>query len=176
MKTDEGLLQLKFKILFKLCESKKKIFAHIINLYFQLNDKPTNKEQQLLLSKIEANLQDTEYKLYMMKHLSHLLPPLNIHEPKIKKLDDWQIKVVNHIKLGESVVVKAPTSSGKSFVGLSAGILHKKLLYVCPAPPIAYQVGAHFNMMGYKVHYLVDTLCDQGYDDKTNIFVGTFCN
>ena len=33
-------------------------------------------------------------------------------------------------------------------------------------------MGAHFTMMGYKVHYLVDTLCDQGYDDKTNIFVG----
>ena len=71
------------------------------------------------------------------------------------------------------LIVKAPTSSGKSFVGLSAGVLHKKILYVCPAKPIAYQVGAHkFNLMGYKVHYLLDNLCHQGYDSKTTIFVG----
>ena len=172
MKTDEGLLQLKFRMLEILWSYKKEYFPHVMNLYFQLVDKHTTTEQEELLSKIQSKLEDSEYKWYMMKNLSHLLPPLNIHEPKVKKLDDWQVKVVNHIKQGESVVVKAPTSSGKSFVGLSAGIIHKKLLYVCPAPPIAYQVGAHFTMMGYKVHYLVDTLCDQGYDDKTNIFVG----
>ena len=40
------------------------------------------------------------------------------------------------------------------------------------AKPIAYQVGAHFNLMGYKVHYLLDNLCHQGYDSKTTIFVG----
>ena len=43
---------------------------------------------------------------------------------------------------------------------------------MCPAKPIAYQVGAHFSSMGYKVHYLVDNLCHLSYDDKTNIFVG----
>tara|TARA_Y100000389_G_scaffold24317_1_gene20989 strand:- start:13635 stop:16436 length:2802 start_codon:yes stop_codon:yes gene_type:complete len=172
VKTDEGLLQLRFRMLEHLWSFKKKYFPHVMNLYFQLIDKDTTKNHKDILEEIGGRLEDTEYKLYMMKNLSYLLPPLNIHEPKVKKLDDWQIQVVNHIKKGESVVVKAPTSSGKSFVGLSAGILHKKLLYVCPAKPIAYQVGAHFTMMGYKVHYLVDTLCDLSYDDKTNIFVG----
>ena len=172
MKTEEGLLQLKFRMLEHLWSFKKKYFHHVMNLYFQLIDKGSDKNHKDILEEIGSRLDDTEYKLYMMKNLSYLLPPLNIHEPKVKKLDDWQIQVVNHIKKGESVVVKAPTSSGKSFVGLSAGILHKKILYVCPANPIAYQVGAHFTMMGYKVHYLVDTLCDLSYDDKTNIFVG----
>jgi len=172
MKTSEGLLQLKFKLLDHLWSFKKTYFPHVMNLYFQLLDKDTNETQKQLLSTITRRLQDTEYKLYMMKHLSYLLPPLNIHEPKVKVLDDWQIDVVNYIKQGESVIVKAPTSSGKSFVGLSAGILHKKLLYVCPAEPIAYQVGAHFSMMGYKVHYVLDHLCHLSYDEKTNIFVG----
>lgn len=172
MKTEEGLLQLKFMMLSKFWDTRKDNFHHVMNLYFQLVGKHTNQAQQDVLSKIESKLEDTEYKLYMMKKLAHLLPPLNIHEPKVKKLDDWQIQVVKHIKRGESVVVKAPTSSGKSFVGLSAGVLHKKLLYVCPAKPIAYQVGAHFTMMGYKVHYLLDNLCHNGFDDKTNIFVG----
>ena len=175
MKTSEGLLELKFKLLQHLWSFKKQYFPHVMNLYFQLVDSDRSTlthEKTTLLQSIESKLEDTEYKLYMMKHLSHLLPPLNIHEPRVKKLDDWQIQVVNHIRNKESVVVKAPTSSGKSFVGLSAGVLHKKLLYVCPAKPIAYQVGAHFSLMGYKVHYLVDTLCNQGFDSKTTIFVG----
>ena len=172
MKTEQGLLQLKFKILEHLWSFKKTYFPHVMNLYFQLINKDTTESDKAILNDIGKRLEDTEYKLYMMKNLSHLLPPLNIHEPNVKKLDEWQIQVVNYIKKKESVVVKAPTSSGKSFVGLSAGILHKKLLYVCPAEPIAYQVGAHFSMMGYKVHYLLDNLCHVSYDEKTNIFVG----
>ena len=43
----------------------------------------------------------------------------------------WQIKVINHVKKKESVIVKAPTSSGKSFVAMATGIIHNKILYVC---------------------------------------------
>ena len=172
MKTETGLLELKCRMLEHFWKLKKEHFPHVINLYFQLVDKDVSENYKKLLESIQSKLDDTEYKLYMMEHLSHLLPPLNIHEPRTKQLDDWQIQVVNWIKKGESVIVKAPTSSGKSFVGLGAGVLHKKILYVCPAKPIAYQVGAHFSIMGYKVHYLLDNLCHNGYDDKTNIFVG----
>ena len=172
MKTEEGLTQLKCKMLQHCWNIRKVHFPHVMNLYFQLVNKEVSKTYTDVFNSIQSTLDDTEYKLYMMKNLSHLLPPLNIHEPTIKKLDDWQLNVLSHIKRGESVVVKAPTSSGKSFVGLSAGVLHKNVLYVCPAKPIAYQVGAHFSSMGYKVHYLVDNLCHHSYDDKTNIFVG----
>ena len=172
MKTEKGLLELKCRMLDHFWKFKKEHFPHVINLYFQLVDKEVSEDYKKLLETIQSKLDDTEYKLYMMEHLSHLLPPLNIHEPRTKQLDEWQIQVVNWIKKGESVIVKAPTSSGKSFVGLSAGVYHKKILYVCPAKPIAYQVGAHFSVMGYKVHYLLDNLCHNGYDDKTNIFVG----
>jgi superfamily II DNA or RNA helicase len=172
MKTEEGLTLLKYRMLNHFWELRKDHFPHVMNLYFQLVDKEVPIEYKELFQKIQTKLDDTEYKLYMMKNLSHLLPPLNIHEPKVKKLDDWQLNVLSHIKHGESVLVKAPTSSGKSFVGLAAGIIHKKILYVCPAKPIAYQVGAHFSFMGYRVHYLLDNLCHHSYDDKTNIFVG----
>jgi len=172
MKTEEGLTQLKCKMLQHCWNVRKVHFPHVMNLYFQLVNKEVSKTYTDVFNSIQSTLDDTEYKLYMMKNLSHLLPPLNIHEPTIKKLDDWQLNVLSHIKRSESVVVKAPTSSGKSFVGLAAGVLHKNVLYVCPAKPIAYQVGAHFSSMGYKVHYLVDNLCHHSYDDKTNIFVG----
>ena len=172
MKTEKGLLELKCKMLNHFWKIRKGYFPHVMNLYFQLVNKEVPEQYKELMKIIQSKLDDTEYKLYMMKHLSYLLPPLNIHEPSKKKLDEWQIQVVNYIKQGKSVIVKAPTSSGKSFVGLSVGILHKKILYVCPAKPIAYQVGAHFTLMGYKVHYLLDNLCHKGYDNKTTIFVG----
>ena len=39
---------------------------------------------------------------------------------------------------------------------MATGIIHNKILYVCPAKPVVYQVGSHFVKMGYKVHYLVE--------------------
>ena len=36
---------------------------------------------------------------------------------------------------------------------MSTGIIHKKIIYICPAKPVAYQVGANFINMGYKVHF-----------------------
>ena len=172
MKTEHGLLHLKYRMLDHFWKLRKEHMPHVMNLYFQLIDVTLHDDLKDLLEVIHKRLDGYEYKLYMMKYLGYMLPPLNIYEYREKKLDDWQKEVINYIKQGESVIVKAPTSSGKSFVGLGAGIIHKRILYVCPAKPIAYQVGAHFVHMGYKVHYLVENLCDLSYDDKTSIFIG----
>ena len=67
----------------------------------------------------------------------------------------------------------APTSSGKTCIAMSTGILHNKILYVCPAKPVVYQVGSHFVKMGYKVHYLVEIMGHLSYNSKTSIFIGT---
>ena len=75
-------------------------------------------------------------------------------------------------KNSKSILIKAPTSSGKTFIAMSTGIFHKKVLYVCPAKPVAYQVGANYIKMGYKVHFLVDNYDNIGYDNSTNIFIG----
>jgi len=179
MKTDHGRCLLKYRMLQHFWTARKEHFPHVMNLYFQLVNKSLPEGCNIsdnythLMATIQSTINDTEYKLYMMKYLSYLLPPLTMHEPRKKVLDDWQMKVIEYMKQRMSVIVKAPTSSGKSFVALAAGVIHKKILYVCPAKPIAYQVGAHFNLMGYKVHYLVDNLSHLSYTDKTNIFVGT---
>ena len=109
----------------------------------------------------------------MMKELGYLLPPLNFWDNPEKKLDDWQKEVINIVNKKESCLVKAPTSAGKTWIAMSTGIIHKKILYICPAKPVAYQVGSHFIYMGYKVHYLVDNLSHNSFDAKTNIFIGT---
>ena len=145
---------------------------YIISLYYQLKDIDNNDFKDLL-DNIGNKLEKYEYKLYMMKELGYLLPPLNFGDTPEKKLDDWQLQVINIVNNKQSCIVKAPTSAGKTWIAMSTGIIHKKILYICPAKPVAYQVGSHFIYMGYKVHYLVDNLSHNSFDSKTNIFIGT---
>ena len=160
LKTIEGITKYKCILLNNYWNhtEKNKWMKYIITLYFNLKDVNDLGEYKELISKIGQKLEKYEYKLYMMKELGHLLPPLNFWDNVEKRLDDWQKEVINHVNKKESVLVKAPTSAGKTFIAMSTGIIHKKILYICPAKPVAYQVGSHFVYMGYKVHYLVDNL------------------
>ena len=172
LKTLEGINKYKLLLLenYWISTERNKYMKYIITLYFGLKD--NNNDNELII-KIGKKLDNYEYKLFMMKELGHLLPPLNFWDKIEKRLDEWQKDVIKYVKNKESVLVKAPTSAGKTFIAMSTGIIHKKIIYVCPAKPVAYQVGSHFILMGYKVHYLVDDLCFNSFDSKTNIFIGT---
>ena len=174
LKTSEGLLKFKFLLLDKLWKKKKKNMKYIILLYNDLKDEGSDGVYDKLLNEIKDVFDDTEYKLFMMKKMGDMLPPLNnLMVCGVKEFDTWQKDTINFINKKESVIVRAPTSSGKSFIAMVAGILHKKILYVCPAKPVAYQVGAHFIYMGYKVHFLLDNFSNFSYNSNTNIFIGT---
>jgi len=174
LKSKEGIEKMKYLLLdfYWNHKDKKQFMNYIISLYYQLKDTENNDYKDLIIT-IGDKLQKYEYKLYMMKELGYLLPPLNFWDNPEKKLDDWQKEVINIVNKKESCIVKAPTSAGKTWIAMSTGIIHKKVLYVCPAKPVAYQVGSHFIHMGYKVHYLVDNLSNNSFDNKTNIFIGT---
>ena len=124
------------------------------------------------MKKINKTLNKYDSKLFMLSDLGDLLPPLNFWDKGPLKLDEWQENVIRMVKNKESVIVRAPTSSGKTFIAMSTGILHNKILYVCPAKPVAYQVGSHFIKMGYKVHFLIDGIAHNSYNEKINIFIG----
>ena len=170
LKTEEGENDFKIKLLGHFWENKKHSMKYIIVLFFNLREKNSNHE---IIQKVDALLDDYDYQLYMMKEMGHMLPPLDYWNTKERKFDEWQLKIIRHVHQKESVILKAPTSSGKTFIAMSAGIFHKKVLYVCPAKPVVYQVGAHFVHMGLKVHFLVDNQSNYSYDSKTNIFIGT---
>lgn len=173
LKTNEGKEYYKCELLTKLWKQKRKYKKDIMNLYFQLYDQELSEDTQLIITKIHKTLQGGDYKLYILEQLGDLLPPLNFWDKRSLQLDEWQKHIISYIKHKQSVLVKAPTSSGKTFLSMSAGIFHKKILYVCPSKPVVYQVGSHFIKMGYKVHYCVETSCDYSYDSSTNIFIGT---
>ena len=126
-----------------------------------------------ILEKIEKTLKKCDEKDFMMEKMGNLLKPLDHWNMREKNFDEWQKNVIDFVKKKQSIVVKAPTSAGKSWIAMSAGIIHKKIIYVCPAKPVAYQVGAHFVNMGYKVHFLLDNISHFSYSPQTNIFVGT---
>jgi len=182
LKTEKAKQIFKVRLLdyfIKLQKSKKKDYmSQILILYYSLkygkNDYIINDEKYMKISKrLDKKLSDYDVKSYLMKECGDLLPPLNFWDKGEYVLDDWQKNVINLIKKRESVLVRAPTSSGKTFVAMATGIFHKKILYVCPAKPVAFQVGANFNKMGYRVHYLVENMGHLSYNKDTNIFIGT---
>ena len=182
LKTDEAKQVFKVKLLdyfIRLQKSKKKDYmSQILILYYSLkygkNDYIINDETYIKNSrKLDKKLKDCDVKSYLMKECSNLLPPLNFWDKGEYKLDDWQKNVISLIKKKSSVLVRAPTSAGKTFIAMATGILHNKILYVCPAKPVAFQVGANFNKMGYRVHYLLENMGHLSYNKDTNIFIGT---
>ena len=70
-------------------------------------------------------LQDDLIKHYMMNHMGDILEPLFIYDKQSRSFDPWQEEVIQNIKENKSTIVKARTSSGKSWVAMAAGIIHK---------------------------------------------------
>tara|TARA_B110001469_G_scaffold127429_1_gene148283 strand:- start:695 stop:3451 length:2757 start_codon:yes stop_codon:yes gene_type:complete len=170
LKTDNTKLSFKFKML-EYYFNKKNI-KQCLSLYFELNDKGQNEKHNSILLNIKEKISKYEYNLYMLKNLGDILPPLNFWNQEFK-FDDWQIEAQNTIKSKQCLIIKAPTSSGKSFVACSAAIFHNKILYICPSEPVAYQIGSQFIKMNYRVHFLLENVGHIKYDDKCNIFIGT---
>ena len=182
LKTDEVKQVFKVKLLdyfIKLQKGGKRDYmSQILILYYSLkygkNEYIKDDEKYMKISKrLDKKLSDCDVKSYLMKECSDLLPPLNFWDKGEYTLDDWQKNVINLIKKRDSVLVRAPTSSGKTFIAMATGVLHNKILYVCPAKPVAFQVGANFNRMGYRVHYLLENMGHLSYNKDTNIFIGT---
>ena len=153
IKTDEGRIEYKCKILEKLYNSKKKNLRLILSVFFQIyQEKKYIVKYDKLIESIRTKItkQDYDFHLYMLKELGDTLPPLNYWDRPAKKLEDWQIQTLDYIKSDQSVLVKAPTSSGKSFIALSAGLIHNRIIFICPSVPVVYQVGSHFKKNGEK--------------------------
>jgi len=190
LKTEKGKQIFKVKLLeyfvklqkgskgVKGANGSKDYMSQILILYYSLkygqHEYILDDEKYLkIVKRLDKKLLDCDTKSYLMKECSDLLPPLNFWDRGEYKLDEWQKTVIQFIKHKKSVLVKAPTSSGKTFVAMATGILHPKILYVLPAKPVAFQVGANFIKMGYRVHYLVENMGHLSYDNQTNIFIGT---
>lgn len=96
---------------------------------------------------------------FQLTAMSDRLPPLNLHSLSGKfKLDDWQLHVIDLINRRKSVLITAPTSSGKTVLSTYVCTTGLKVLFTVPSEPLAWQVAAMLRALKVDVAILVPTL------------------
>jgi len=167
--TDSGKLKMKLKLL-KLAYDKS-MTKHVINLYLQvLRDEYESKSDKKLIKRITKFMNKIDYKKLQFKELSNELSPLDFYNDYEKSLDSWQLKVLKYIDNGDSVLITAPTSCGKTWLSLYPGIKGKKVLFLVPTDALVFQVSSMFAKFATIPMMITDDWC---YGTNTNIVVGT---
>ena len=149
--TDRYKILYKFELLKKYVkESKKgnKNTFKILDLYLQLHELSENDANTKLIKKISRQFEDVAYRFYTIKFLSDSLPPLDFYNMSKPSLEDWQIEIIDYINTNNSVLIEAPTSSGKTWMSIYS--VHRKLqkngitLYLVPSNALSLQVAGLF--------------------------------
>lgn len=169
----------KFELLRRLVKNKGKgNFTEILDLYLQLYAIADNDANKKLIKKVTKSFREIAYKFYALKNLSDRLPPLDFYNNNKPKLDDWQVKVIEYINKNQSVIVQAPTSSGKTWLSIYSVVRNKKkdngkiTLYIVPSKPLALQVAGLFRkILGCCVSFLYDDRTY--YSNDTKVIVAT---
>ena len=124
----------------KYKKEKKKLLSSdkILNLYYENKDL-INRTKKVY--NIGGNMIE-----YQLKKMGSRLVPLdfNSYYNKEFKLDKWQSKCLEYIDQKKSLLVCAPTSSGKTILTIYLTSKPGRILFVVPTFPLALQVGAMF--------------------------------
>jgi len=109
---------------------------------------------------------------FQLTEMSDRLPPLNLHSLTGSfKLDDWQLHVIERVNARKSVLITAPTSSGKTVLSTYVCTSGVKVLFVVPSEPLAWQVAAMLRALKVEVSIVVPTL--NYVPPKFDVVVGT---
>ncbi|KAF0698130.1 Aste57867_11226 [Aphanomyces stellatus] len=106
-----------------------------------------HKKYKKYATKTMDYLKDTPLIPFQLTEMSDRLPPLNLHHMNKFILDTWQKEVLTHIDQNHSVVVCAPTSSGKTVLSSYVSVIGGKVLFLAPTEPLVWQVAALFQAM-----------------------------
>ena len=181
--TKEG----KTRLLLKTLEEQlhKNNIDNIANIYLRLLETDKFELSDILKSEYNKELiymnniiKDIDLIELQFTKFHSQMPPLN--DKGFKKLDDWQIKVINNIDNNISTIINAPTSAGKTV--LSGYVATKgKVLYIVPTDALAWQMSAYIgSILDINIPILTDTYQTNSSRDnmiellnKSNIIVGT---
>ena len=168
--TEYGKTKMKLKLLKTAYKQNSRI--HIIDLYLQIisNQIDYTKKERRLMSKVTTYMKNIKYKELQFKELSNQLAPLDFYNTYKLALDDWQINVIKNIDEGKSVLVSAPTSCGKTWLGLYPGLISKKILFLVPTEALIFQVGSMFSKFIDQPTLISDNVL---YLTESNIVIGT---
>ena len=169
MKTDDGRINLKEVFLKKAYKAKD--MQTMIELYLQLKGTSSNK----YIEKIDKMVKKICLAEYQLNELSDRLPPLDFYNYPSIQLDDWQKQILTHIDNNESVVVCAPTSSGKTILSTYAGLSDKNVLYVVPTKSLAFQVASIFQKFSNKPFGVIvdDFVYYHGAKEEVSVIIAT---
>lgn len=152
--TQKGKNILKFNILKHAYKIQN--MNMLIDLYIELKDhfsQFTNKKELKFLEKIKKKCTkklDISLELYQLKFLGHSLPPLNYYNKSPFKLENWQKKALQLIDSKKSMIILAPTGSGKTILMDYLVKENNSILFIVPTDPLARQVCASFHRLGKK--------------------------
>lgn len=174
-KTPFGKYLLKIEALKKAVKSQDRVVLLELGLQVINNDfnKKIGIKENSLIENIKKQLEKLPTKSLQLELLGNRLSPLDFYNRETFKLDDWQLDVLKNLKKGTSVIVSAPTSSGKTVLSTYYAMTDKTILYVVPSKPLALQIASNFHEISNgNVALLVSDL--SYYPPKnTNIIVGT---
>lgn len=115
---------------------------------------------------------------YQMVESYWRLKPLSTWDKQIKKLDEWQITAINMIEQNKSILITAPTSSGKTVIAQYCAIKdlkqqnNTKVLFVVPNSILATQVAGTFSNSGIRAG-LYTNENEYGNLKEVNVIVAT---
>jgi hypothetical protein len=105
------------------------------------------------------------------------LSPLNMFPSKRTSLDEWQINALKIIDDNQkSLVICAPTSSGKTVISQYVATIRKKdtiCLYVAPTEPLALQIAAMLRQLVGLGVYVITEHIKFHQERECKIIVGT---
>lgn len=115
---------------------------------------------------------------YQMVDSFYRLRPLCSWDDKKLQLDEWQLSVLQLIDNKQSIVVMAPTSSGKTIcaqycaMSNTTDISSLKVLFIVPSNVLANQIAGTLVMSGISTTLLTD---DESYNvsESVNVIVST---
>ncbi len=142
--TDIGRNEMKIVALRKAVSARNKVI--LLELALQIeNDMIPNPDDKKFLAKIKKQIDRLPTKELQLELLGNRLPPLDFYNNTKFRLDDWQLQVLDYIKTDISVLVTAPTSSGKTILSTYFATIGNTVLYVVPSKPLAFQVASIFH-------------------------------
>jgi len=112
---------------------------------------------------------------YLMEKMGSYIYPLNFTNYYQKELilDNWQCNALDMIDKKLSILLCAPTSSGKTFLTLYLLKKHKNIIFIVPTLPLALQVASLFYHNIQNDLWIIDENLIYKSGNNPEIIIGT---
>eukprot|EP00937_MAST-01D_sp_MAST-1D-sp2_P001487 g1487.t1 len=126
------------------------------------------------LKEVEKAFAEHDMLQFQLTSMANYLPPLNIWAGGKWSLDGWQKDVLRAVDRKQSVIVAAPTSSGKTVCSTYVCEVATRVLFVVPTEPLVWQVASMFQAkLGGGVSMVTDKLQYRPDSRASRVTIGT---